>query len=301
MSVKFSFNHRNLGKKKPFKSASENKGLSLKGKNGSAVILIHGLTGTPHEMSYVGQFLNQKGYSVSCPRIANHGEPIEILKHTKWEEFYQSVRENFLRVEEENEGGPIYVVGLCTGALLGLLLADEFGERISALSCLSVTFFYDGWNVPWYRHLLLPLAYWTPLKYFGYFKEGPPYGIKNKAIRERVDRYYRHATLDDLKGVSENGYPYVPGTLFYQNRLLMKHAAKRLPFIRVPIQLIQAREDDTTSVKNSKFVYDRVASPVKELVLLDNSYHIVTVDQEREKVADELDKFFSKIHAGSIS
>jgi carboxylesterase len=287
MSVVFKINF-----KKVERSKSEiDRGLFLEGTNETAVILIHGLTGTPQEMKFLAQFLNQKGYSVFCPRLSNHGEPIEILKKTKWQEFYQSVR--IPCIEAQSKHKHIFVSGLSMGALLALLLAEEFGDKISAISCLSPTLFYDGWNTPWCK-CFLPLAYATPLKYFFYFKEEPPYGIKNEHIQKLMHRYYKNAGLYDTKDVLRFGYPYFPVSLFYQLHLLVKYLSSRLPNIATPIQLIQARHDDITSIKNSQFIYDRVSSGIKELILLENSYHVITADQERETVAQNVDNFFAK-------
>ncbi|MBP7056376.1 MAG: hypothetical protein KBB52_05955, partial [Candidatus Omnitrophica bacterium] len=80
-------------KEKSDKRASPDNGFTLQGENGSLVILIHGLTGTPNEMRFLANYFNKKGYSVICPRLANHGEPLCILKKTKWQAFYNSVRE----------------------------------------------------------------------------------------------------------------------------------------------------------------------------------------------------------------
>ena len=179
------------------------------------------------------------------------------------------------------------------GALLVLLLAEEFGDKISAVSCLSPTLFYDGWNTPWTKHLL-PFVFATPLKNCFYFKEERPYGIKNEKIQQLMYRYYSKAGLYDVDHVDRFGYPYFPVTLFYQLHLCVKHLSKKLRNIHNPLQLIQARNDDITSVKNSQFIYDRVQSGVKELVLLDNSYHVITADQEREKVARGAAEFFNK-------
>ena len=293
MSVKFA-----LSLKKSSPSASgpflkKESGLFFKGTNGGSVILIHGLTGTPHEMRYLAGSFHKKGYSVFCPRLANHDEPLDVLKKTKWQECYESVRKVFLRIKNTNPHETVFVAGLSMGALLALLLAEEFQEEITGVCCLSPTLFYDGWNTPWTRHLL-PLAYCTPLKHFAYFKEESPYGIKNEEIRERVHRYFQNASLDQGESVSRFGYPYFPVTLLYQLRLLVKHLIKKLPSIQTPLQIIQAKEDDMTSVKNAKFIYDRVSSGMKEIVLLDNSYHIITADQERAKVARKMLEFFVK-------
>jgi len=292
MSVKFRFWPTRSSVPQPAPRSLDN-GFFLSGTNGSTVLLIHGLTGTPHEMSFLAASLKAAGYSVLCPRLAHHGEPLAVLKKAKWQAFYGSVREAFLSLKNFPQKGPIFAGGLSMGALLALLLAEEFPEKIAGVAGLSPTLFYDGWNTPWSRHLL-PLAYWTPLKHFAYFKEESPYGLKNEAVRRRVHRYYEKADIDSLEGVAEYGYPYFPVSLLHQLNLLVKYLTKKLPAITTPVQLIQAQEDDMTSVKNSEFIYARVRSRLKELILLQNSYHIITADQERETVALKMESFFSR-------
>ncbi len=256
----------------------------------AAVILIHGLTGSPHEMRFPANFLYRKDYSVVCPRLAHHGEPISILKRAKWQEFYRSVREALLKIPPSQK---VFVAGQSMGALLALLLAEEFPERVSGVTCISPTLFYDGWNIPW-SHCLLPLAYFTPIRHIAYFKEESPYGIKNENVRRRIRECYKNVSLSDDFDAAKFGYPYFPVTLFCEMRLLIRHLKKKLPLIHTPVQLIQACEDDMTSVKNSQFIYDRVSSAEKEIVLLYNTYHVITADQERASAAKKMDEFFSR-------
>jgi carboxylesterase len=257
----------------------------------ATVLLIHGLTGTPNEMKGLANFFYRRGYSVLCSRLAHHGEPLHLLKRAKWQEFYQSVKEALRKIPA---GQKVFTAGLSMGALLALLLAEEFPERISGTTCLSPTLFYDGWNIPW-SHCLLPLAYYTPIRYFAYFKEEPPYGIKNERIRNKIHEYYKNASFADVSAVAQYGYPYFPVTLLCELRLLIHEVMEKMSRIRVPIQLIQASEDDMTSVKNSQFIYDHVASDQKEIVLLHDSYHVITADQERKKVAQKMEEFFCRI------
>ena len=63
----------------------------------------------------------------------------------------------------------------------------------------------------------------------------------------------------------------------------------------IPAQMVQAEEDDMTSVKNSQFIHDHISSTIKEIVLLHNSYHVITADQERRTVALNMERFFSQI------
>lgn len=271
----------------------------LQGGGPGALFLIHGLTGTPHEMRYLANFFHKKkGYTVICPRLANHGEPLAILKKTHWQDFFSSVAEAFTAARRRIDG-PIFTAGLSMGALLSLLLAEAFPGEVAGVSCLSPTLFYDGWNIPWYSKFFLPLFYATPLKYVSYYKEEPPYGIKNKALQKRVHRYYTTATFHDQRGVAQYGYPYYPMSLLHQLYKLIGHLTRKLPAIDVPVQLIQARNDDMTSIRNSTFIYDTIGSAVKELVLLDDCYHVITADQERATVARRMSRFFARIMAGA--
>ena len=292
MAVKFFISTKNRGTETSPVAESH---IVLNGDGTKTLFLIHGLTGTPHEMRYLANFFHKKkSYTVICPRLANHGEPLTVLKKTTWQEFYKSVRDAFVAVRKTTPG-PIFVSGLSMGALLSLLLAVEFPNEVSGVSCLSPTLFYDGWNVPWYSSFLLPLLCKPPFKYFSYFKEEPPYGIKNKALQKKVHKYYTTASIHDIEGAAEYGYPYFPIALLHQLKLLVKYLVRLFPSVSVPVQLIQANEDDMTSVKNSTFIYDRVNSDVKEMVLLHNSYHVITADQERDTVARKMDDFFKHV------
>jgi len=299
MSVVWSFRLKEIQKQEPSGNMLGN-GFTLKGDNGTTVVLIHGLTGTPNEMRFLANYMNKRGYTVICPRLAHHGESIRVLKHARWQEFYESVRKLFVKGELNDHKGPIFTGGLSMGALLALLLADEFSDKVKAVCCLAPTLFYDGWNTPWAR-FILPLGYFAPiLRYFAYFKEEPPYGIKNEAIQSRIHKYYAAATLEDMQNVEQYGYPYFPITQLSQLKYLVRHIAKRLPHIKTPVQLVQAKDDDMTSIKNSKYIYDRIGSSIKEIVLLYDSYHVVTADQERDTVAAKMENFFSNAQKQSI-
>ena len=288
MSLVFSLDLR----KPPEAVGSSDDDIVLRGDLRRTLILVHGLTGTPNEMRYLAFCFNRQGYSVICPRLANHGKPLHVLKRTTWEELYDSVRAVFLEALET--GDRVYVGGLSMSALFVLLLAEEFGDKLAGGICLAPTLFFDGWNVPWYNRLL-PLAAYTPLKYCFYFKDSSPYGLKNEKMRGMVDRFYRKARLEDTGGISKYGYAFFPVSLFYQLQRLVRKVIPLLGRINAPMLLIHAQEDDTASIANSQLIYDRISSKVKRLVFLTDSYHVVTADQEREKVAREIQKFLDSL------
>lgn len=293
MSVKFSLNYF-LKSRKKIISENKHQALFFEGNNDALVFLIHGLTGTPNEVKFLAKYLNAQGFSVVCPVLAGHGEPLEVLQRFKWQDFYASVRENLEDHLKNKTYKYIFVSGLSFGALLSLLLSKDYPEKITGVSCLSPTLFYDGWNIPWSQKLL-PLVSLTPLQYMLYFKEEPPYGIKNEKIRKLVHRYYLKAKLNNIESIHQYGYPYMPVNLIAELQRLVSFLSEKLINVTAPVQLIQARNDDMTSVKNSQFIYDKISSQEKEIVLLENSYHVITADQERDKVAENLTNFFKNL------
>ena len=257
-------------------------------------LLIHGLTGTAKEMSSIARNLNKRGFSVACPLMANHNKSISCLKHTTWEELYASIRKEFTKYADNYEN--IFVAGLSFGALIGILLAHEFPRKVKALNCFSPTLYFDGWANPKLR-CLLPLVFKTPLQYYFYLKEGYPYGIKNARLRSRIEGFYTKSNLFDYSKVHLYGYPVIPVSSMHQNQLLAKHVMKILPTVTTPIQLLQAKDDDVTSPKNSYYIYNHIGSKDKTVVLFEDSYHIIIADQERDKVAAKTLDFFEK-HKG---
>lgn len=261
----------------------------------SLCFLIHGLTGTAKEMGSIGRGLNKQGFSVAAPLMLNHDKSISTLRKTSWQEFYNSIRNEFIKYAQDYES--IFVAGLSFGALIGILLAHEFPDKVKALNCFSPTLFYDGWSNKPKSIIFLPLVYRTPLKYWFYFKEEYPYGIKNERLRKKIESFYKEAKLFDYSKVHLYGYPVIPISCMYQNYLLSRKVISILKNVKTPIQLMQARDDDVTSPKNSYYVYDRVSSKEKDIIFLEDSYHIITADQERGKVAEQTIAFFEK-HKG---
>jgi carboxylesterase len=58
--------------------------------------------------------------------------------------------------------------------------------------------------------------------------------------------------------------------------------------------ILQAREDDITGPRNGELVYNDIASIQKLLILLDDCYHVITVDKQKKAVADHLIEFFAR-------
>jgi len=263
------------------------------------VMLLHGLTGCPAELGYLAHWLRGRArYHVTCPRLVNHGQPMAVLARTTWREIYASAREAFLdaRSAARVERVPLVVGGLSLGAVLSLMLAAEFPEDVDGVACLAPTLFYDGWSVPWY-HRLIPLVDYTPLKYFTYFREDEPYGLKDESLRAKIAERYSKVKLGDSSDAARMGYAHFPVRLFCEMRRIISQCKRSLPQVTRPLLVVQAEQDDVTGPRNAQFIMDRVASPRRELVLLKQSYHLVSADLERSVVAERLQKFCASLQA----
>ena len=253
-----------------------------------AVLLVHGLTGTPAEMRAVAKRLGRQGFSVMCPQLAGHCGSVDALKRSKWQDWYQTVERAFEALKLTHER--VYVTGLSMGALMALKLAEEKGARVSGLGLLSTTFFYDGWNIPHQRRKwLLPLVLYSPLRYVVSWKENAPYGIKCERTRAVV---HTALTQRDAKAPEKFGIFKTPAVTIHESIRLMRSTRKALPNVHAPTLIVHANEDDMASVKNAHYVAKRISSIKVETFFVDDSYHVLTLDKRKYDIAHKLADFF---------
>lgn len=259
----------------------------IEGTGENAVLLVHGLTGTPAEMKHYGKVLTRKGLTVVCPVLAGHCASIKTLSATKWQDWVRSIEEVFLEMRKHYR--KVFISGLSMGALIALLVAAKHKDSVSGVILLSVTFFYDGWNIPKFRQkYLLPVALYTPLKYFMHWEETSPYGIKCERTRAMVA-----AILDnkDAKTSEKIGYFKTPATVILQSVNLIKAARKCLSQVISPALIVHSTEDDMASLKNAYYVEKHIASKHVETFYLDDTYHVLTLDKRKNDIAKRSAEF----------
>lgn len=258
----------------------------------AGVLLIHGLTGTPAEMHFVGKGLHRAGFTVYGMQLAGHcGSEADLLR-TGWRDWAASVRAGAARLRGEVDH--MFVAGLSMGSVLALNLAIEQPDWVDGLGLYGSTFFYDGWTIPRLARLsfLLPMVCGMGLFKQRRFMESFPYGIKDERVRTRI----AGAMLD---GQSEAaGLPGNPWPSLAEFHKLVWHVRPRLHEVRAPSLIMHAADDDIASVRNARLIERRVAGPT-ETILLNDSYHMVTVDGERAKVIAHSADFFTRVLAGS--
>jgi len=251
-------------------------------KSQNGILLFHGLTGSPFEMKKYGNFLFKNGYDVYCYSLPGHGErlnEIETVKYKDWCEFAQSKYE-LLRPKYER----FFVSGLCLGAVLSLYLA-EHNQNITGIAALSTTLFLDGASMPWYK-FLLPIGLHTVLRYYYTFPEDNSLGVKNEDTRR---------TLAKLMSKTTVGLDNYPLSCVYELLKLSKIVRSDLEKIQVPILLIHSKNDNLTRVKSAEIVYKRVSSKIKKILEIEDSYHMVLYDNEKERVMKTVLEFLSPL------
>jgi carboxylesterase len=257
----------------------------------SGVLLVHGLTGTPTEMRFVARGLHSAGFTVRAVQLAGHCGSADDLIATGWRDWYRSVELAALSLREEVDH--LFVAGLSMGALLALNLAIERPRDVTGVGLYGTTFRYDGWAVPLIARLsfLLPLVCGLGIGRDRQVRESHPYGIKNERIRAWV---VGKMLAGDSGAAGLPGNPWASLAEFIG---LSRHVRRRLGAVQAPCLVVHSSNDDIASLRNVALIQAKVKAPV-ETVLLDDSYHLVSVDQQRDVLIDRSVRFFQRVAAG---
>ncbi len=266
------------------------KDYSFKFKGGRiGVLLVHGLCGTPSEMRFVATGLTRAGYTVHCPQLAGHGAGMDELKATTWQDWYKSAEDALIELKKECD--TVIVGGLSTGALLGLLLAARHPDKVSGLTMFAPTFWLNGWLIPWYARAF-KIIRWKWLANMIGFPNLHPHGIKDDRVRQFILQ-----SLPSVDGKPAQ-FPATPGGVVLEHRNLMKEVTRNLGAITQPALIIHPREDNFADLNNAMHLQRNLKGAV-EMTVLDDSYHIVTVDRQRNVVLERTVAFLDRVTGGA--
>lgn len=233
------------------------------------VLMLHGLTASPGQLVPLKEYLEDAGITVHAPLLPGHGTTPADLARTTWRDWYDAAVRAIADVPE-----PVDVVGLSMGTLLALHLAATAPQRVRRLVCISTPLFLPCW-----MRALLAVVRHTPLRYV------VPTWKKDysRAVRDPEGRaVYRASSYDRFP---------LPAVVEFTR--LQKTAAADLPNVHQPTLIIHPLRDFTAAPRGATYVADHLAGP-HELVWLEESYHVATLDLERERVADLTLKFLQR-------
>lgn len=226
-------------------------------------VLLHGLTGTPYEMRALGDALAAAGVTVSCPLLPGHGTSPEDLDRTRWPDWEAAALAAFDDLGAESDLR--FVCGLSLGGTLAVRVAAR--RKAAGLIALSPAV-----------KLRSPLAPLLPLL--------------SRLIR------FRRKTSDIKDPAALARHPgYNVQSLAAANSL--RDLAERLPedfsALAMPLLVIVSRNDHVIDPGAARALLDASPSAKKRFVLLEDSYHVITVDREAERVRGEVVGFIREV------
>jgi carboxylesterase len=241
----------------------------------TGVLLVHGLCGTPTELRFVANGLTRAGYDVVCPTLAGHCGTHADLTATTWQDWYASAEAALL--ELAGRCGRVIVGGLSTGAVLGLMLAARHPDKVAGLALYSPTLWLNGRRVPWYAGLFR-LVRFRALASLFHFPAPLDFGIKDERLRSFIK-----------SALAAPGVPALPistpGIAALERQRLVEAVLPEIDRITAPVLMLHPREDDYADLSNAAYLQDHLGGPA-DLVVLDDSYHLVTVDRQRGVVLE---------------
>jgi len=256
-----------------------------------AALLIHGLGGTQYDLGSMHKRLKNAGLITYSLTLPGHGTTPEDLASVAAEEWVEAVVSKYREIGDEHP--TLHLVGMCMGSLLAALLAEREHHAKGKLIMLAPPIYIDGWATPWYR-ALRPLLYAVPgLPQRMRVEEEEPFGVKNEQLRAIVKAKFQRG---------ENfHYQWVPLECIRQVDRLRAKVMKALSRVRCPTLVVHAREDELTSLRSAHFVVETIGGARARMVILEDSYHMICMDNDREIVAKNVLEFLGAALPGAGS
>lgn len=229
------------------------------------ILISHGFMGTPQSVWYLGENLARYGYTVLAPRLKGHGTHYRDLEKCTHEEWFESLERGYQELKQQCTS--IFVIGQSMGGTLTLNLAHKFQE-IKGIMLIN-----PALNVPMYDSLNKVTA---PR----FINEGKP-DIK-------------------LENVDEITYDKVPLKAIYELQSIMEHTPALLPSIQCPVLGINSAVDHVVPPKNTDYIIRNVGSDRKENVVLQNSYHVASMDHDKEQIVKVCHTFIQRQFSNSF-
>lgn len=228
-------------------------------------ILVHGFTGTPKEMRLLGEYLNQKGYTVVGVRLAGHATDLNDMIRSRPGDWLASVEDGYHLLKSHCEKK--FLVGLSMGGVLSLIQAS----RLPVEGVVAMSTPYDfpvRWaaKVPWVLRILSTVV-----------------PTQNKS--------HGSPWFKPEMGEGHISYPKHPVRSAYELNRLLRLLRVTLPEVNVPALIIHSRDDDYVVSENARKIFAAIGSSDKELLWVDHARHVITRDGDTSRVFDPIHKF----------
>jgi carboxylesterase len=227
------------------------------------VVLVHGFTGSPASMRPWGEHLAAEGLTVSVPRLPGHGTTWQEMNQTTWRDWYAEASRALTTLKSDCES--VFVAGLSMGGCLSLRLAADRPHDVAGLILVNPSITSTDKRLlatPVLKHLL-----------------GSVPGIGNDIKKQGTDEY---------------GYTRVPLRALDSMREMWRLTRDELPKVTAPMVVFRSVEDHVVEPLSTQLITQRVSSRDVSERVLDNSYHVATLDNDAETIFTESVEFIAK-------
>ncbi len=223
----------------------------------TGILLLHGYTAATPEVRPMGEFLADKGLTVTAPLLPGHGTNPQDLNTRTWRELVETASSALYDLQ--GQCSKVYVGGLSMGGLLTLHLGQHFSGIDGLIPMAPALYLRD------------PMRFFIPL-----VKHFVPLLPKSKDLSTRVEDPQSYPLL----------WHYEQNPLHFADEVvsLMHHVRDRLSSLTQPLLVFHGAQDKTIPLKAAQVLMKRCSSRDKELVILPHSGHCLSVDGEREEV-----------------
>ncbi|MFD5032686.1 alpha/beta hydrolase [Streptomyces sp. NPDC058220] len=228
------------------------------------VLLCHGFTGSPQSLRPWAEYLAERGLTVSLPLLPGHGTRWQDMQLTGWQDWYAEVDRELRELLEKC--GQVFVLGLSMGGALALRLAEKHGTAVSGVVVVNPGMKVHGlaaYALPVVRHLIPSTG-----------------GLTNDIAKE---------------GSEELGYDRVPLHAAHSLRQFFRLVDAALPQVTQPLLLLHSPQDHVVPPADSARILGRVSSRDVREVLLEQSYHVATLDHDAERIFEESHAFIGRL------
>lgn len=231
------------------------------------VLFCHGFTGTPQGLRPWAAQVAAAGYSVELPLLPGHGTSWQEMNRSTWKDWYGAVDAALSDLRQRCS--TIFVAGISMGGCLSLRLAEEHPDVVSGLMLVNPTVRLDD---P--RLKLLPLVRRIT-------RSLPPIG-------------------NDIKkpGVTELAYDRTPTNALASMITMFADVVPRLHTVRQPVLLFRSATDHVVPASSSQLILDRISAADCTETVLEDSYHVATLDNDADLIVKESLAFIGRLSGG---
>ncbi|MFD8155065.1 alpha/beta hydrolase [Streptomyces sp. NPDC059720] len=234
-----------------------------------AVLLCHGFTGSPQSLRPWAEHLAEHGLTVSLPLLPGHGTRWEDLRITGWQDWYAEVDRALRLLCERRE--KVFVAGLSMGGALALRLAAKYGDAVSGAMVVNPANKVHGLAA----HALPVVRHLVPA---------------TKGIASDIAR-------PDSR---ELGYDRVPLHAAHSLRRFFRIVDGELPQVTQPVLLLHSPQDHVVPPADSARILSRISSTDVTEILLEQSYHVATLDHDADRIHEESLAFIGRLASGLV-